>query len=117
MTAGQGLSKYKVDQRSDKVLLKGMHKVLQGAQGALQGDTQRVLLTNTRQPELSSGGSVDQNLLDLQHTRLQVLPGHLHLSTRNFVEAQLKKDNHKGTLLRAGRKKTNTKELTFDPDA
>ena len=109
MTAGQGLSKYKVDQRSDKVLLKGMHKVLQGAQGALrctrcstrrrtkcskvprvlhkemhkvlqgaqgapQGDTQSVLLTKTRHQELSSGGSVDQDLLDLQHTRLQVLP-------------------------------------------
>ena len=48
MTAGQGLSKYKMDQRSDKVLHKEMHKVLQGAQGALQGDAQRVLLKNTR---------------------------------------------------------------------
>ena len=98
MTAGQGLSKYKMDQRSDKVLHKEMHKVLQGAQGAPQGDTQCVLLTNTRHQELSSGGSVDQDLLDLQHTRLQVLPGHLHLSTRNFVESQLKKDKHKRTL-------------------
>ena len=98
MTAGQGLSKYKMDQRSDKVLHKETHKVLQGAQGALQGDTQRVLLTNTRHQELSSGGSVDQDLLDLQHARLQVLPGHLHLSTRNFVESQLKKDKHKRTL-------------------
>ena len=53
MTAGQGLSKYKVDQRSDKVLLKGMHKVLRGAQGAPQEDAQRVLLTKTRHHELS----------------------------------------------------------------
>ena len=98
MTAGQGLSKYKMDQRSDKVLHKEMHKVLQGAQGAPQGDAQRVLLTNTRHQELSSGGSVDQDLLDLQHTRLQVLPGHLHLDIRNFVETKLKKDKHKRTL-------------------
>ena len=98
MTAGRGLSKYKVDQRSDKVLHNETHKVLQGAQGAPQGEAQRVLLTNTRHQELSSGGSVDQDFLNLQHARLQVLPGHLHLSTRNFVESQLKKDKHKRNL-------------------
>ena len=98
MTAGQGLSKYKMDQRSDKVLHKEMHKVLQGAQGAPQGDAQGILLTSTKHQELSSGGSVDQDLLDLQHARLQVLPGHLHLNIRSFVETQLKKDKHKRTL-------------------
>ena len=100
MTAGRGLSKYKVDQRSDKVLLKGTHKVLQGVQGAPQGDAQRVLLKTTRHQELSSGGLVDQDLLDLQHARLQVLPGHLHLSISNFVfvENQLKKEKQIRTL-------------------